>query len=89
MPEDVWELVCAERTIARLVVTGSDFPWLHARLEPHDGFNEVRPMFEAELRLLDHIDDHSPPGKAPTSRYARRSASLNPTGTLSPSTSYT
>ena len=29
-----------------------------ARVEPQDGFDDVRPMFEDELRLLDQVDDH-------------------------------
>ena len=64
MPEDVWELARGEQIIARLVVTGSDFPWLHARLNPQDGFDDVRPMFEDELRLLDQLDDHIPAWEA-------------------------
>jgi len=64
MPYDVWQLASSDRTIALLVVTGSDFPWLHARVEPQDGFDNVRPIFEDELRLLDDLDDHIPAWEA-------------------------
>ena len=43
--------------IAELVVTGGDFPWLNARVRAMPGFEEVRPLFEEELRALEHIDD--------------------------------
>ena len=32
---------------------GGDFPWVNARLVPREGFEEIRPIFEDELRLLD------------------------------------
>ncbi len=57
MNDGVWQLVRDGQTLASLVVTGGDFPWLHARLEPDAAFEEVRPMFDEELRLLDHLDD--------------------------------
>jgi hypothetical protein len=56
MDDGVWQLVRDGQHLASLVVTGGDFPWLHARLEPEAPFEEVRPMFEEELRLLDHLD---------------------------------
>jgi hypothetical protein len=43
------------RTLARLVVTGSDFPWLNARVEPMEGLAEVLPLFAEELLRLDRI----------------------------------
>lgn len=45
------------RLLARLVVTGGDFPWLNARVEPEEELTEVRPLFGDDLRLLDRIDD--------------------------------
>lgn len=56
---ETWTLHGRDRLIAKLVVTDSDFPWLYARLEPHDGWAEVQPLFAEELRLLDHIDDET------------------------------
>jgi len=76
MPDDVWQLADGERTIARLVVTGSDFPWLHARVEPHDGFEDIRPMFDDELRLLDPLDDDHVSEWEDAYRRVRQSLSL-------------
>ncbi|MFR9778421.1 hypothetical protein ACL02O_20510 [Micromonospora sp. MS34] len=45
------------RVLADLVVTGGDFPWLNARVDPREGLAEVRPLFAKELRLLDGIDE--------------------------------
>jgi hypothetical protein len=53
----MWRLVRGEEILAGLVVTGGAFPWLHARVLPAPGFDEVRPLFEEELRRLDHLDD--------------------------------
>jgi hypothetical protein len=52
-----WTLHRAEEQIADLVVDGSDFPWLNAQVRPYPGFEEVRPLFVEELRLLDGIDN--------------------------------
>lgn len=38
-------------------MTGRDFPWLHARLDPREGLARVLPLFAEELRLLDVIDE--------------------------------
>jgi hypothetical protein len=53
--DGIWKLYRADELLAVLVVTGGDFPWLNARVEPRDGFEEVRPLFTEELRLLDNI----------------------------------
>lgn len=45
------------RKLADLVVTGGDFPWLNARVDPVEGFEDLRPLFAEELLRLDHIDD--------------------------------
>jgi hypothetical protein len=55
-PQDqTWKLYYGDELLADLVVTGGDFPWLNARIHPHSGFEEVRPLFAEELRLLDDI----------------------------------
>lgn len=54
---ETWTLYRGDEIVADLVVTGGDFPWLNARVEPRDGFDELRPLFAEELRLLDHVDD--------------------------------
>jgi hypothetical protein len=56
-PGRVWQLVRGEELLAELVVTGGDFPWLNAKVRPATGFDEVRPLFQDELRLLDHLED--------------------------------
>jgi hypothetical protein len=54
--ERVWRLMRGDEPIADLVVTGSDFPWLNARVRTLPGLGQVRPLFEEELRALEHID---------------------------------
>jgi hypothetical protein len=53
----VWQLVRGDELLAELVVTGGDFPWLNAEIRPAAGFAEVRPLFEEELRQLEHLDE--------------------------------
>jgi hypothetical protein len=52
-----WQLLRGDRVIAHLIVYGGDFPWLNARVLPKEGFEEVHPIFEDELRLLDDEDN--------------------------------
>jgi hypothetical protein len=42
---EVWTLYAGEQLVARLVVTGADFPWLAARIEPQPAFEPFRPLF--------------------------------------------
>jgi hypothetical protein len=49
------------RLLAELVVTGLDQPWANARVVARYEFQHVRPLFSAELRLLDAIDDDVEP----------------------------
>ncbi|TDB82086.1 hypothetical protein [Micromonospora sp. KC721] len=58
---DVWTLHRRSDggALADLVVTGGDFPWLNGRVDPKDGFAEVRQLFAEELRLLDDIDENA------------------------------
>jgi hypothetical protein len=53
----VWRLVRGGELLADLVVTGGDFPWLNAEVQPAAGFADVRPLFDEELRRLEHLDD--------------------------------
>ena len=53
----VWQLVRGDELLAELIVTGGDFPWLNAEVRPAPGFAEVRPLFDDELRRLEHVDD--------------------------------
>jgi len=40
------------RVVADLVDIQGDFPWLGATVVPHDGYERIRPLFEAELAAL-------------------------------------
>ncbi|MFS8102883.1 hypothetical protein LFM09_37720 [Lentzea alba] len=53
---EVWRLHHEGREIARLTVTGGDFPWVHATVETLPGFEDVRPVFEALEQALDDED---------------------------------
>jgi hypothetical protein len=54
----VWTLYRGDELIAELVVNGGDFPWLNADVRPYPGFEDVRPLFDEELRLLDGVENH-------------------------------
>lgn len=34
----------------------SNFPWVNCKFEPNESFEELRPLFDEELRLLDGED---------------------------------
>jgi hypothetical protein len=53
MQSSTWQLLRDDLVVADLVVYGDDFPWLNARVFPKEGFEEIRPIFEEELRLVD------------------------------------
>lgn len=59
--DEVWHLHHGGRVVAALHVTESDFPWLHARVEPAEGFDEVAPLLAEEARLAESIDDEVTP----------------------------
>lgn len=56
--DQIWTLHrrADDELVAALVVTGGDFPWLHARVEDRPGLAALRPLFAEELRLLDDGD---------------------------------
>lgn len=82
--DQVWRLLRGEEPIAELLVTGGDFPWLNARLLPGPGFEEVRPMFDEELRLLDHLDDDVDAWEAAYDRIRETIGLIAPDGQLVP-----
>lgn len=53
----IWKLRRGDDVIAELVVTGEDFPWLHATVRPGAGFEALRPLFDDEVRLSEDDDD--------------------------------
>jgi hypothetical protein len=54
--DQVWRLYRGDELVAELVVTGADFPWLNATVRATPAFDELRPLFLEELRLLDRLD---------------------------------
>ena len=54
--DSVWRLRRGDELVAELVVTGGDFPWLNATVRATPAFDELRPLFAEELRLLDQLD---------------------------------
>ncbi len=78
--EQVWRLVQGEELLAELIVTGGDFPWLNARIRAMPGFEAVRPLFEEELRALEHIDDDLGSWQAAYDRIRRAVSLLYPEG---------
>jgi hypothetical protein len=76
----VWQLVRGDELLAELVVTAGDFPWLNAQVRPVAGFEEVRPLFEEELRRLDHLDDDPAPWEAAYRRIRQAVCLLAPDG---------
>jgi hypothetical protein len=54
--DPVWRLRRGDELVAELVVTGGDFPWLNAIVRATPAFDELRPRFVEELRLLDRLD---------------------------------
>jgi hypothetical protein len=44
--------------LADLVIYDWDFPWVNAKVEHVDGLDEFRPLFDAEVALLERVDDH-------------------------------
>jgi hypothetical protein len=66
--------------IAEFVVTGGDFPWLNARVRAMPGFEEVRPLFEQELRAVEQIDDDVGSWQAAYDRIRSTVSLLHPEG---------
>ena len=53
----IWRLRHGDATVAELVVTDADFPWLHATVRPGPNFDVLRPLFDDEVRLPQDDDD--------------------------------
>ena len=47
-----WELYGKSTFYGRLHLDHIDQPWFHCRFEPTEAFQEVQPLFEEEIRLL-------------------------------------
>jgi hypothetical protein len=72
MDGPTWQLLRGDQIVADLIVYGGDFPWVNARLEPKEGFEEIRPIFGDELRLLDAMTRTSRHGSRLTIECAPR-----------------
>jgi hypothetical protein len=57
VPDKVWLLRSGGKVVAELQVNDSDFPWLLAHVVALPGFEELRPLFDEELRWLDPESD--------------------------------
>lgn len=60
LDEQRWHLQRQGRTVAELVLTGFDMPWLLCRVEPesNSGFDEVRSLTDAAEIALRAGDDN-------------------------------
>lgn len=55
-----WRLHDGNQEIARLTVTGTDMPWVHASVEELPGFDAYRATFAEQQQALDAEDwDHA------------------------------
>ena len=54
--DSIWLLRRGDDVVAELVVTGGDFPWLHATVRPSAGFDALRTLFDDEVRLCQDAD---------------------------------
>ncbi|MEV6775255.1 hypothetical protein [Streptomyces syringium] len=52
----IWRLLHNDQEMARLTVTGTDMPWIHAEVETVSGFDEFRPLFCEQERALAEED---------------------------------
>jgi hypothetical protein len=55
-PGSIWRLQHGGGEIARLIVTGSDMPWIHAEVETLPGFEEFRTVFNEQEQAIDEED---------------------------------
>lgn len=53
---EVWRLHHEGEEIARLTVTGWDWPWVHAAVETSPGFEEFRAVFAEQEQAIDDED---------------------------------
>ncbi|GAA1939900.1 hypothetical protein [Kitasatospora viridis] len=51
-----WRLHHDNREVARLRVTGTDMPWVHAEVEALPGFEEFGPLFAEQERATEQED---------------------------------
>ena len=50
---EVWRLVRGEELLGEIVIESADFPWLSGRFVPQPAFDDVKPLFDEELALVE------------------------------------
>ncbi|MEV0494255.1 hypothetical protein [Streptomyces atratus] len=54
---DIWRLLRGPDPVGDIVIDDRDFPWLQGRFVPGLAYESVRPLFEREPALIDHIEE--------------------------------
>lgn len=57
MAPETWRLYAGDELVADLVVTGGDFPWLHASVDPKPAFERYRELFAKEAAASEAAGD--------------------------------
>jgi hypothetical protein len=78
--DPVWRLRRGDELVAELVVTGGDLPWLNASVRATAAFDELRPLFAEELRLLDRLDQDTEAWEAAYDRVRQEVSLERPDG---------
>ncbi|MFD8493341.1 hypothetical protein [Amycolatopsis sp. NPDC059657] len=56
---EIWQLLRDEELLGEIVIESPDFPWLSGRFVPQPAFDDVKPLFDEELALIESgMDDH-------------------------------
>ncbi|MET7769588.1 hypothetical protein [Nocardia sp. NPDC005366] len=56
---ETWRLVRDEELLGEIVIESGDFPWLSGRFLPQPAFDDVKPLFDQELALIESgVDNH-------------------------------
>ena len=77
-----WRLLAGDIEIARLVVNGSNQPWLTATVIPAAEFDHYRSLFDDELVALDRLDADLPGHNAIYRRIREQLTFLHPDGRI-------
>jgi len=82
--DQVWRLRRGNELVADLIVTGGDFPWLNAAVQATPAFEELRPLFAEELRLLDQLNQNTEAWEAAYARIPQAVSLESPDGRAVP-----
>lgn len=78
----VWRLCRGAETLGEITITEADFPWLTGRFTPRPAFAEVKPLFDAELALIE-VDKDVEAWERAYSRISTTMTLLPPVGAVS------